>query len=105
MSEYREQIHRAIQSHDDGELRALAASLARAARREHRTCEALIVDLKQAVSSLPARALLYYERCELRDVVVSLAIRAYYDPAELTPPSLYSTVDPFGRTDATHHSI
>jgi hypothetical protein len=85
MSEYRQQIHRAIQSYDDGELRASVASLARAARREHRTVESLIIDLKQAVSALSERALLNYERRELRDAVVSVAIRAYYDPAELTP--------------------
>jgi predicted S18 family serine protease len=85
MSEYGPQIHRAIQSYDDGELRTAVASLARAARREHRTVESLIIDLKQAVSALSERALLKYERRELCDAVVSVAIRAYYDPAELTP--------------------
>jgi len=85
MSEYREQIHRAIQSYDEFELRLSVASLAREARLERRTVESLIVDLKLAVSALSGRALLNYERRELRDAVVSVAIRAYYDPIELTP--------------------
>ena len=59
MSDCRQQIHHAIQSYDNS-------------------------DLKWAVSSLPEPALLNYERRELRDTVVSVAIRAYYDPAELT---------------------
>ena len=44
--------------------------------------EAIIVDLKDAVSAIPASALREHSRSELRDAVVRVAIRAYYEGAE-----------------------
>jgi hypothetical protein len=82
MSECLQQIHRAIQSYDDSELRSSVAGLADTARRDHRTVESLIVDLKFAVNSVPASALRDRERRELRDMIVRIAIRAYYDTVD-----------------------
>jgi hypothetical protein len=85
MSECFEQIHRAIQAYDDGELRSYVARLANAARQSHQTVECVIIDLKLAVNALPASSLRERARCELRDSVVRMAIHAYYD--ETTLPS------------------
>jgi hypothetical protein len=79
VSECFEQIHRAIQSYDDNDLRSFVARLADAARRNQQTVERVIVDLKSAVNSLPASSLRDRVRRELRDSVVRVAIRAYYD--------------------------
>lgn len=79
MSECSEQIHRAIQSYDDGELRSYVSRLAHAARRNQQTVEGVIIDLKLAVNLLPASSLGDHVRRELRDSVVRMAIRAYND--------------------------
>jgi hypothetical protein len=79
MSECYERIHRAIQSYDDGELRSYVSRLAHAARRNQQAVECVIIDLKHAVNSLPASSLRERVRRELRDLVVRMAIRAYYD--------------------------
>jgi hypothetical protein len=79
LSECFEQIHRAIQSYDDDELRSCVSRLAHTARGNHQTVECVIVDLKLAVNSLPVSSLRARARRELRDSVVRMAIRAYYD--------------------------
>ncbi len=79
MSESFQQIQRAIQSYDDTELRSYIARLADAARQNHETVEGVIIDLKSAVNSLPAHSLRERGRGDLRDFVVRVAIRAYYD--------------------------
>jgi hypothetical protein len=82
MSECFEQIHRAIQSYDDDELHSYVAHLAEVARRNNQPVEGVIIDLKLAVNTLPASALRERARVELRDSVVRVAIRAYYDGVE-----------------------
>ncbi len=79
MSDCVEQIQRAIQSYDDGELRSYVARLADGARQNHQTIESVIVELKLAVNALPASSLGVQARHELRDSVVRIAISAYYD--------------------------
>jgi hypothetical protein len=79
VSECFEQIHRAIHSYDDNELRSFVARLADSARRNQQTVERVIIHLKSAVNSLPASSLRDRVRRELRDSVVRVAIRAYYD--------------------------
>ena len=79
MSECFEQIHRAILSYDDGELRSYVSRLAHTARRNQQTVECVIIDLKLAVSLLPVSSLRERVRRELRDSLVRMAIRAYYD--------------------------
>lgn len=79
MSECFEQVHRAILSYDESDLRSCVARLAQAARRNNQTVERVIIDLKRAVSSLPVGSLRERPRCELRDSVVRMAISAYYD--------------------------
>jgi hypothetical protein len=79
MSECFEQIHRAILSYDDSDLRSSVSDLAYAARQNHQTVERLIIDLKLAVNRLPVSSLRERARCELRDSVVRMAIDAYYD--------------------------
>lgn len=88
MSECVQQIHRAIQSYDAYELSSYVAHLADAARRNNQTVECLIIDLKIAINSLPASALRERARRELRDTVVRVAIRAYYDGIDSFTPTL-----------------
>ena len=88
MSECSRQIHRALQSYDDGDLRSYVSRLAEAARADHQTVECVIIDLKMAVNSLPASALGAHLRRDLRDAVVRIAIRAYYDGMNALPPRL-----------------
>jgi hypothetical protein len=82
MSECFEQIHRAILSYDEGDLRTYVSRLAHAARRNHLTIEGVIIDLKLAVNQLPVTSLRERPRRELRDSVVRMAIRAYYDETD-----------------------
>jgi hypothetical protein len=82
MSDCLQEIQRSIQSYDERELFVCVAHLADSARRQHEPVEAVIVDLKNAVSAIPASALRERSRSELRDTVVRVAIRAYYDGAE-----------------------
>jgi hypothetical protein len=79
MSECFEQVHRAILSYDETDLRSYVSRLAHTARRNHQAVEGVIIDLKLAVSLLPVSALRERVRRELRDSVVRMAIRAYYD--------------------------
>ena len=53
-----------------------------AARQQQEPVEVVIVNLKNAVNALPASALRERARSELRDAVVRVAIRAYYEGAE-----------------------
>ena len=82
MSECSKQIQRALQSYDDGDLGSYVSRLADAARTNHQTVECVIIDLKAAVNSLPASVLGAHVRRELRDAVVRMAIRAYYDSTD-----------------------
>ena len=82
MSECYDEIHRAIQCYDDGELCSYVSRLAHAARRNNQTVERLIIDLKLAVNALPTSSLRDHVRRELRDSVVRIAIRAYYDETD-----------------------
>jgi hypothetical protein len=82
MSECFEQIHRAIQAYDDGELRTCVARLANTARQNQQTVEYVIIELKLAVNALPTSSLRERARRELRDSVVRMAIRAYYDETD-----------------------
>ena len=82
MSECVQRIHRAIQSYDDNELSSCVAQLAQDARRNQQNVEAVIVDLKRAIDLIPASALRERARKELRDSVVRVAIRAYYDGSD-----------------------
>jgi hypothetical protein len=83
-----QEIKRAIQSYDDRELCLCVARLADAARRDQRAIEAVIIDLKNAINALPASALRERARCEIRDAVVRLAIRAYYEGVDSVNPQL-----------------
>jgi hypothetical protein len=87
MSECFEQVHRAILSYDESDLRSYVSRLAHGARREHQTVETVIIDLKLAVSQLPLSSLRDRERRELRDSVVRMAIRAYYDKTDASMPT------------------
>ena len=82
MTECVQEIQRTIQSYDERELRLCVARLAESARQRGRPIEAVIVELKQALSALPASALRERPRSELRDEMVRVAIRAYYEGAE-----------------------
>lgn len=82
MTECFQEIQRTIQSYDERELRVCVARLAESARQHQRPIETVIVDLKAAVSALPASCLRERPRGELRDEMVRIAIRAYYDGAE-----------------------
>jgi hypothetical protein len=82
MSECFEQVHRAILSYDESDLRSYVSRLAHAARRNQQAIEGVIIDLKHAVSLLPISSLRERVRRELRDSVVRMAIRAYYDGAD-----------------------
>jgi hypothetical protein len=82
MSECFQEIQRTIQSYDERELRLCVARLAESARQGQRPIEAVIVEIKAAVSALPASSLRERPRSELRDEMVRIAIRAYYDGAE-----------------------
>jgi hypothetical protein len=88
MSECFERIHRAIQSHDDGELRSYVSGLAHTTRQNGQTVECIIIDLKLAVDALPASSLRELGRRELRDSVVRMAIDAYYDATDSFAPPL-----------------
>jgi hypothetical protein len=79
MSECFEQIHRAILSYDEGDLRSYVSRLAHAARRNCQEVEVVIIELKLAVDRLPLSSLRDRARREVRDSVVRMAIRAYYD--------------------------
>jgi hypothetical protein len=82
MSECLDEIQRSIQSYDERELLSCVARIAESARRKQEPVEAMIVNLKNAVSAIPASALRERSRTELRDAVVRVAIRAYYEGAE-----------------------
>ncbi|HJU68249.1 MAG TPA: hypothetical protein VJ650_08360 [Gemmatimonadaceae bacterium] len=82
MSECLQEIQRSIQSYDERDLLSCAARLAEAARQRHEAVEVVIVNLKNAVNAIPASALRERARTELRDAVVRIAIRAYYEGAE-----------------------
>ena len=82
MTECFQEIHRTIQSYDERELTLCVARLAEAARQRQQSVEAVIVEIKNAVGALPASALRERPRSELRDEMVRVAIRAYYDGAE-----------------------
>lgn len=82
MTECFQEIQRTIQSYDERELYLCVARLAESARHRQRSIEAVIVDLKHAVNALPASCLRERARTELRDEVVRIAIRAYYEGAE-----------------------
>jgi hypothetical protein len=82
MSECFQEIQRAIQSYDERELRVCVARLAETARQRQRPVEAVIVEIKGAVNALPASCLRERARSELRDELVRVAIRAYYEGAE-----------------------
>ena len=82
MSECLQEIQRSIQSYDERELLLCVARIAELAREKQEPVEAVIVNLKNAVSAIPASALRERARSELRDAVVRVAIRAYYEGAE-----------------------
>jgi hypothetical protein len=82
MSECFQEIQRTIQSYDERELHLCVARMAESARRRQTPIEAVIVDLKNAVNALPASCLRERARSQLRDDVVRVAIRAYYEGAE-----------------------
>ena len=82
MTECFHEIQRTIQSYDERELRLCVARLAESARQRQQAIEAVIVEIKNAVSALPASALRERPRSELRDEMVRVAIRAYYDGVE-----------------------
>lgn len=85
MSDRQQLLHRAIQSYNDTEVEALIARLAQASRYEQEPIEQFIIEVKQAVNSLPISALRDRARTELRDALVSVAITAYYEGAQ--PPA------------------
>ena len=82
MSECLQEIQRSIQSYDERELLLCVARIADGARRNQEPVETVIVNLKNAVNAIPASALRARVRSELRDAVVRVAIRAYYEGAE-----------------------
>lgn len=82
MSDCLQEIQRSIQSYDERELLSCVARIAESARQNQEPVEVVIVTLKNAVSAIPASALRERARSELRDAVVRVAIRAYYDGAE-----------------------
>ncbi len=82
MTECFQEIQRTIQSYDVREMQLCVARMAESARQRQVPIEALIVDLKNAVSALPVSSLRERARSELRDAVVRIAIRAYYEGAE-----------------------
>ena len=82
MSECLQEIQRSIQSYDERELLVCVARIAEAARQRQEPVEVVIVNLKNAVNAIPASALRERARSELRDAVVRVAIRAYYEGAE-----------------------
>jgi hypothetical protein len=88
VSESKPLIHRAIQSYDHAEVEATVVRLAQSARRAHAPVEQLIVDLKDAVNSLPMAALRDRARGELRDSIVRIAIAAYYENEQPAAPRL-----------------
>ena len=90
MSESQELLHHAIQSYDHAEVEAVVVRLAHVACRDHEPVEQLIVDLKQAVNSLPMAALRDRARTELRDSIVRIAIAAYYENAQPSAPRYVS---------------
>lgn len=79
MSACFDQVHRAALSYDESELPACVSRMAQTARRDHQTLECVISDLKLAVNSLPIRSLRDRARRELCDLIVRVAVRAYYD--------------------------
>ena len=86
MSESLQLLHRAIQSYDHAEVEAVVVRLAQVARRDQEPVEQLIVNLKNAVNSLPMAALRDRARSELRDSIVRIAIAAYYENAQPSAP-------------------
>ena len=82
LTECFQEIQRTIQSYDVRELQLCVARMAESARQRQVPIEALIVDLKNAVSALPASSLREHARSKLRDAIVRIAIRAYYEGAE-----------------------
>ena len=82
MSECFQEIQRSIQSYDERDLLLCAARIAESARQKEQPVEVVIVELKNAVNAIPASALRERARSELRDAVVRVAIRAYYDGAD-----------------------
>ena len=85
MTECFQEIQRTIQSYDERELRLCVARLADAARQRQRPIEALIIEIKAAVSALPMSSLRERPRSELRDEMVRVAIHAYYEGVESVP--------------------
>ena len=90
MTECFQEIQRTIQSYDVREIQLCVARMAESARQRQMPIEALIVDLKEAVNALPTSSLRERARSELRDGVVRVAIRAYYDGAESVSADLAS---------------
>ena len=86
MSESLQLLHRAIQSYDHAEVEAVVVRLAQGARRDQEPVEQFIVNLKNAVNSLPMAALRDRARSELRDSIVRIAIAAYYDGGQPSAP-------------------
>ena len=82
MTECFQEIQRTIQSYDVREMQLCVARMAESARQRQMPIEGLIVELKTAVSALPASSLRERARSELRDELVRVAIRAYYEGAE-----------------------
>jgi hypothetical protein len=82
MTECFQEIQRTIQSYDPHEMHLCVARMAEAARQRQVPVETLIVELKSAVNALPANCLRERARSQLRDDVVRVAIRAYYEGAE-----------------------
>ena len=90
MSESQQLLHRAIQSYDYAEVEAVVVRLAQGARRDRAPIEQLIVNLKDAVNSLPMAALRDRARSELRDSIVRIAIAAYYANEQPAAPPFAS---------------
>jgi hypothetical protein len=88
MSECFQEIQRTIQSYDEREMQLCVARMAEAAHQSQVPIESLIVDLKDAVNALPASCLRERARSELRDEVVRVAIRGYYEGAEAVSAEL-----------------
>jgi hypothetical protein len=82
MSACFDQVHRAVLSYDESDLPACVSRMAQTARRNQQTLECVISDLKFAVNSLPIRSLRDRARRELCDVIVRVAVRAYYDSSD-----------------------
>lgn len=82
MTECFQEIQRTIQAYDVREMQLCVARMAESARQQQMPIETLIVELKAAVSALPASSLRERARSELRDELVRVAIRAYYEGAE-----------------------